>query len=596
MTTEEPDTIRAMNESGGEEDLELRHYLDVLLRRKLIIVVTIVIALLAGFAFLQVVPPVYESTAQVLLQPSLAEQVFSSDSGATKASGGASASSAASGSASATGSAGNPTPQVASQVAVMQSASVRDPAKKALHLTDDPSVTVAVVGTSNVVGITADADTANGAAKIAQVYAETYVDMHRTQVLADLKTTTDALSAQIGAIEAQIAPIDQSLTDLNTRIDATAVLTARAPITAQRDQVSQQRQTLDTRRNDLQARLDRLQLDTTVTKTGGVEIVSNAAVSTDPISPDKTTDLALALTLGVLGGIALAFVRDHLDDRIKSDKDLRGGTDRPILGVVPNVRGWRRSDPPMLVTDREPQSAAGNAYARLATVLELRHGAMQVLQVAGAHSGDGTTTTVANLGLAFARSGRQVVLVDANLRRPRMHGFFGMENARGLTTVLRGEDALAEVLVGVEDEPNLRVLPSGPIPPNPAGMLGGQGFCDLVSHLRFESQLVIVDGPPIALPDGMLLADRVDGVLLVAYLNRTPRSELAEAFALVEYIDTPLIGTILNGTRDRKGRRRFLFGGRRRQASEESPYLDEAAPTRNSREPSDSKTRVSANK
>jgi len=476
----------------------------------------------------------------------------------------------------------------------MQSASVRDPVKKALHLTDDPSVTVAVVGGSNVVGITAQADTANGAARIAQAYAETFVDMHRTQVLADLKTTTDALSAQIGALEAQIAPIDQSLTDLNTRIDATAVLTARAPITAQRDRVSQQRQTLDTRRSDLQARLDRLELDTTVTKTGGVEIVSNAAVSTDPVTPQKTTDLALALALGVLGGIALAFVRDHLDDRIKSEKQLRGATDRPILGVVPTVRGWGRADPPMLVTEREPQSAAGNAYARLATVLDLKHGAMQVLQVAAAHAGDGTTTTVANLGLAFATGGRQVVLVDANMRRPRLHGFFEIDNARGLTTVLRNEDALTEALVKVEDEPYLRVLPSGPIPPNPAELLGGQGFRDLITQLRFEGHLVIFDGPPLALPDGMLLADRVDGVLLVAYLNRTPRTELAETFALLDYIDTPLIGTILTGARDRKGRRRFFFGGGRRQTSEESSYLHEPTPARNRSEPSDYKTRVSA--
>ncbi len=596
MAAKEPATIQAMNGSAGEEDLELRHYIEVLFRRKLIIIVTTVIALLAGVAFLTVTPPVYESTAQVLLQPSLAEQVFSADSGGAKGSGSAGAS-GASGSATGTGSAGSASPQVASQVAVMQSASVRDPAKKALHLTDDPSVTVAAIGTSNVVGITVEADSAKEAARIAQTYAETYVDMHRSQVLNDLKITTDALATQIAAIEAQIVPLDQSLADLNSRIDSTAVLTSRAPITAQRDQVSQQRQSLDTRRSDLQSRLDRLQLDTTVTKTGGVAIVSNAAVVTDPISPKKTTDLALALALGVLGGIALAFVRDHLDDRIKSDKDLRNGTSRPILGVVPAVRGWDRSGPPLLVSSAMPQAPAADAYARLGTVLELKGVArVQVLQITGAHSGDGTTTTAANLGIALARGGRQVVLVDANLRRPRLHGFFDLGNYQGLTSVLRGEIPLADALVGVYDEPGLRVLPTGPIPPNPAELLGGQGFRDLITRLRFEGHLVIFDGPPLPLPDAMILADRVDGVLLVAYFNRTPRSELAETFALLEYIDTPLVGTILNGTHDRKGRRRFFFGRGRRQASDDSPYLAESAPTKNGSEPAGPKTRVSADK
>ncbi len=569
-----------MHGSAGGEDLELRHYVDVLRRRKLVIVATVVVALVAGFAFVKVATPVYESTTQILLNP----PTSSSDTGASKSASGSGAS--ASGGSSAT-------PEVASQVAIMESRSVTDEVKKALHVSD-LSVAIAPVANSNVVGITGSANTAKQAAKIAQTYADTYVTMHRAQVATDLKTTTDALSAQISTIEGQIAPLDQSLNDLNTRIEATTVATSRAPLAAQRDQVAQQRTTLDTRRSDLQQRLDRIQLDSTVSKTGGVEIVSNASVPSAPTSPQKVRDLALALALGIIGGIAAAFVRDHFDDRIKSGEDLYVGSDRPPLGNVPSIRGWRRSDDPRLIAQEEPQSPAGEAYARLSTVLELKGAVtkLQVILVTSASPGDGKTTTAANLGVAFARGGRRVVVVDADLRDPRLHRFFDVGNDRGLTSVLTGRIALADALVKVADEPSLQILPSGPVPLNPAELLAGQATRDLITRLSLEGNLVIFDGASLAGSDAIVLADRVDGVLLVTYLNRTTRSELGQALALFEHVDTPLIGTILNGT-GRRARRGFGFGRHQGSPSRASSSA-EVAGADNGRMPSASETQVAA--
>ncbi len=566
-----------MQGSTGGDDLELSHYVDVLRRRKLVIVVTILVALLAGFAFVKLSTPVYDSTAQVLLRPSSS----ASDTGAAKASSGSGTGSSA-------------TPEIASQVAIILSTSVSDDAKKALHVTD-LSVSAAPLGNSNVVGITASAGNAKEAERIAQGYTETYVAKHRDQVAADLKTTTDGLSAQIKTLQDQIAPLDQTLSDLNGRIEATTVATARAPLAAQRDQVAQQRQTLDTRRSDLQQRLDRLALDAASTNPGGLEIVSKASVPSGPSSPQKVRDMALALALGVIAGIAAAFVRDHLDDRIKSAADLHDGTDRPVLGLVPAVRGWHRSDPPLLVTEGEPQSPAGESYARLATVLDLKGATakLQVIQITSPGPGDGKTTTAANLALAFAQGGRQVVVIDANLRRPRLHRFFDLENYRGLTSVLRGELALADALTEVDGEPSLRVLPSGPIPPNPAELLAGQSTRDLITRLRFEGHLVIIDGPALPVPDAMVVADRVDGVLLVAYLNHTTGTDLAQAAALLAHIDTPFVGTILNGT-GRKTARDLASGLRRSRGSQES--FGEVKPAPDGTVPSGAEPRVTANK
>jgi len=569
-----------MQGSDGGEDLEFRRYVDVLLRRKLVIVATIVIFVLAGFAFLVLSTPVYDSTAQILLRP----QTSSSDTGAAKA-------------ASGSGSGGSgATPEVASAVAIMESASVSDEAKKALHLTD-LTVTIAPVANSNVVGITASASTAKEAVRIAQTYADTYVSSHRAQVAADTKSTTDALAAQIGTLEGQIAPIDQSLSDLNARIEATTVATSRAPLAAQRDQLAQQRQTLDTRRSDLQQRLDRLQLDTTAAKDGGVEIVSVAKPPSAPSSPQKARDLALALALGVMAGVGAAFVRDHLDDRIKSGGDLHDCADAPVLGSLPAVSGWHRSDDPLVVTQQAPQSPAGEAYARLATVLEIKGAVakLQVVQIASASPGDGKTTTAANLGVAFARGGKQVVVVDASLRRPRLHRFFGVGNDRGLTSVLSGAVTLADALVEVPDEPRLRVLPSGPIPPNPAELLAGQSARELITRLRFEGHLVIFDGPSLPASEAIVLADRVDAVLLVAYLNRTTRSDLAEATALFEHIETPVVGTILNGTKT-KSRNRFAFWRRKTKASPALSPFAESHENVNGRVPSDTETHVAADR
>src|SRR5215210_2948604 len=231
-----------MNGSAGGEDLEFRHYVDVLRRRKGVILAAVVVALLAGIAFVKLATPVYKSTAQVFLEPG----AVSSDTGAAKATGGGTGGSGASS-------------EVATEVAIMKSASVADEVEKALKLSA-LDVTIAPVGNSTVIGITASAGSATQAARIAQTYADTYVARHRAQVSDQLKATTDALNAQINTLKDQIAPIDQQLTDLNARIEATTVAASRAPLSAQRDQRAQQRQVLDTRRGDLQQRVDRLQL------------------------------------------------------------------------------------------------------------------------------------------------------------------------------------------------------------------------------------------------------------------------------------------------------------------------------------------------
>lgn len=520
-----------MDVESEPRELELRDYLLVIRRRKVTIVLTTSAVVLAALAFSFLQTTTYRSTAEVLLQPRASEQIFAPSQQQ------------------------NVTPdstRVQTEIQVMQSRSVLDAVTSALGFT--PKVDIATRGQTNVVAVSAEAKTPAQAANIAETYAETYVKVRREQTVNDLLDAATQVQQQIAKVDSDIANVNQPLTDLDNQIAAANDATKRASLKAERDQLAPQIQqrlsALQARRNAYSDQLDRLQLASNLTQTGGAQIVSKAQEPTSPVKPTPKRDAAVALFVGLILGVGFAFLKEYLDDSIRSKEDLEAATGGlPVLTIVPDIESWKDPSRTDVISQSAPKSPAAEAYRTLRTSVQFVgiDRPIRVVQITSPVAAEGKTTTLANLGVALARAGKRVVMVDWDLRRPRIETFFGVDNSTGFTDVIVGESSLAAAIRRVPDEPRLVVLPSGPPPHNPSELLTTKRASDILVALQEEADVVLVDCPPVLpVADAIIVAGLVDATILVVAANSTTKRQTARALEMMRQVDAPIIGTVLN--------------------------------------------------
>lgn len=254
----------------------------------------------------------------------------------------------------------------------------------------------------------------------------------------------------------------------------------------------------------------------------------------------------LAAVVGLLLGLGAAFLVDYLDDKVRSDQDLEKLTDRPILAVVP-------ADPPpsnLPVAVSHPEHAAVEEYRGLRTNLQFLglDRDLSVIQVTSSLPGEGKTTTAVNLATVLARAGNRVALVDADLRRPRVHQVFGLSVNPGLTDLLLGgspRDAVQVTEIRLGDR--LAVYTSGEIPSNPSEMLGGARMRKVLEKMGEHYDYVIVDSAPVLpVTDSIALSGAVDGVIVVAHAGRVTTGNVEDTLERLDRVGAPILGFVLN--------------------------------------------------
>jgi len=201
-----------------------------------------------------------------------------------------------------------------------------------------------------------------------------------------------------------------------------------------------------------------------------------------------------------------------------------------------------------VVVHTDPKSVGSEAFRTLRTNLQFTSPdrELRVVLVTSATPGEGKSTVSSNLAVAFSQAGKRTLLMDCDLRKPVVHKNFGIHRAPGLTSLLVGEAGLDEVLRKVE-VPNLTVLPSGPVPPNPAELLGSKAMAGILSEMRATFDLVIVDAPPIvAVTDAAVLCPLVDGVVLTVASGQLPRELAQHAKSLLDKANAHILGVVLN--------------------------------------------------
>lgn len=274
------------------------------------------------------------------------------------------------------------------------------------------------------------------------------------------------------------------------------------------------------------------------------------------VAPDLILLIVLGLVGGLALGVALAFIRERLDDSLRGRTDLEVNAGVPVLAVVPRVPGWRNKREARLISREQPKSAVAEAYRALRTSIQFTASqrGMKAIMVCSPGSGDGKTTTAANLSLMLADAGRRVVLVSSDLRKPRIDQFFGVDERVGLSNILAGDIQLWEAILdpGVE---NLRLVLSGPVPARPAELLQSEQMGEVLSGLRDVADYVVLDTAPILLvADALALAPLVDGVLLVADSERTSRGAVAHAREQLDQAGAMVFGAVLNNFDPAKAR------------------------------------------
>ena len=207
-----------------------------------------------------------------------------------------------------------------------------------------------------------------------------------------------------------------------------------------------------------------------------------------------------------------------------------------------------------LITVREPRAPAAEAYRTVRTNIQFSSLERQLhtIMVTSSAPDEGKSTTLANLAVTMAQAEQRVIVVDCDLRRPSLHTIFGVSNDSGLTTTLVDKAAtIALQPTGVE---GLRILPTGPLPPQPADVLGSKHMAALIERLKGEADVVLFDAPPItAASDAAVLATRLDGVLLVARSGKTRRDRAREAVQLLQKVNAHIVGVVLTDARVEKG-------------------------------------------
>ncbi len=285
-----------------------------------------------------------------------------------------------------------------------------------------------------------------------------------------------------------------------------------------------------------------------------VRVVANAAVPNAPSSPNPKLNALLAFFLVFLLVGSAGIVSDRLDRSLRAPEDLRTITPLPILGTIPVIRSLKGK--PLgsgsLILPQSPRSQTAEAFrvVRAGIAFETVDKPVHVLLVTSTVAGEGKSTVAANLASAFAETGASVIAVDLDLRRPTLGSIFGSNERRGLTTLFLDRNGVPSQYLSPTIQPNLQVLPSGPIPPNPASIINSERLSEILQQVRALCDVVIVDSPPaLAAADAAVLAAQCDAAVMVVRPGSLTRNSLARAIDRLSSSGVTVAGLIVNAVK-----------------------------------------------
>jgi capsular exopolysaccharide synthesis family protein len=301
-----------------------------------------------------------------------------------------------------------------------------------------------------------------------------------------------------------------------------------------------------------------------------IRVVDYAIAQKKPVAPKRTLIVGLSVVLALGLGVVLAFFLEYLDDTIRSAEDVETFLRLPSVAVIPMVglakpkrllgRGQKngalasangRGTQEVLLSDIDKRSAIAEAYRHLRTSILLSTAGRppRTLLITSSVPSEGKTTTAVNSAISLAQTGARVLIVDADMRRPRLHSIFNLSNSNGLSALLSSDIDEDEINAAIhrDEKSGLFILTAGPLPPNPAELVGSDQMLKFVSAVTRNFAHVVIDSPPVAaFTDGVLIASMVDGVLLVVHSGKNSRKVVIRARKLLHDVGARIIGVVIN--------------------------------------------------
>jgi succinoglycan biosynthesis transport protein ExoP len=297
-----------------------------------------------------------------------------------------------------------------------------------------------------------------------------------------------------------------------------------------------------------------------------ISVVGFAIPPENPVSPSRVTTVLAALFLSTLFGVGLALFLEYLDDTIRTTEEIESYLHLPALAAIPTIDSVPKrrlllvgsneedamdpADSELLIY-ADSRSSLAEAYRQLRTsiLLSTAGHAPKSLLITSSLPSEGKTTTATNTAISLAQTGAKVLIIDADMRRPRLHSVFNIENGDGLSTILSTELTEKQILdvVKYDEGTRMHLLTSGPIPPNPAELIGSEQMANLLKLLQGHFTHLVVDSPPVtSFTDGVLIASMVDGVILVVHAGKSSRQVVRRARQLLQDVGAKIFGVVLN--------------------------------------------------
>jgi succinoglycan biosynthesis transport protein ExoP len=415
---------------------------------------------------------------------------------------------------------------------------VREGTMAALGLSWLPEYSARVVPDTQLVEITVtDTDPARAQAVANELVAQ----------LAKLSPTgSGRLSpARQNFVEEQLATLETKIKETQDEITAKQDELAKMFSARQIADAQTQIAALQNKLATMQANYAALLSNTSQGAVNTINVIEPAALPVNPVGPNKLATVLLAVTMGVILAVAAAYLMEYLNDTLKNPDDVERFLGLTTLGAVPPIE----TSATELAGLASSESAATEAYRVLRTNLQFAAVGKPIhtLLITSPAPSEGKSLTAANLAVALAQAGRSVIVVDTDLHRPRQHRLFGVPNNAGVTTALLQERLSLDGLLQQGPLPSLRILTSGPLPPNAAELLGSAPMHELLALLGEQADMVLLDSPPtVALSDTAVLSTQTDGVLLVLDARTTRRDVARQAVEALKRVNAHIVGAVLN--------------------------------------------------
>jgi non-specific protein-tyrosine kinase len=499
--------------------VELRQYVTLLTRWAWLIALAIILGAAGGFGLSWATTPVYESSTKLLINQAPASSA---------------------------------TPDYASVLTserlartyaeLLRTRPVLEQVIADLKLTQTPAqlerrMAVEVVRDTQLIILTVEDTDPARAAAIANETVSVFMRLNRETQASRYAESTRSLADELAKVQTDI---DQTQASLNA-------LSGQTP--AVRDERSRLQTLLAQYRDSYSTILNSLESVrlAEARSTNSVNVVESAQATTIPVRPRTLLNILLGAVAGAILALAVVLLLEYLDDTVKTSEEAARLTGLPSLAAIARIDGREPPDKLIVAIDSRSPTAESYRLLRVNAQLAAIDRPLRTLMVTSSTPLEGKSTMIANLAAAFAQAGKRVILVDTDLRRPTLHKIFRVSNARGITTALANRDQSVSTYLVPTSVANLSLLPSGPLPPNPADLLGSQRMAALIQELTSQADIVLFDSPPVlAVVDASILARATDATLLVVLAEKTRSNMLRRTREQLAQSGAKMVGVVLN--------------------------------------------------